>query len=101
MYAIPVEAAQLLFEHGNDYHRSWIPKILDGSAISATAVSEPDPGSDVAGIKTIATRDGDHYVINGTKAWVSLGEVADLIFVFAKTDRDAGAPRHQLPDRRR
>ena len=90
MYAIPVEAAQLLHEHGNDYHQSWIPKILDGSAISATAVSESDAGSDVAGMRTTALRDGDDYVINGSKAWVTFGGIFDFIMVFAKTSREPG-----------
>ena len=90
MYAIPVEAAQLVNEHGNDYHRSWIPKILDGSAISATAVTESDAGSDVAGMRTTAIRDGDDYVINGSKAWVTFGGIFDFIMVFAKTSREPG-----------
>ena len=90
MFAIPVEAAQLLHEHGNDFHKSWIPKILDGSAISATAVTEPDAGSDVAGMRTIATLEGDEYVISGTKAWVTFGSIFDFIMVFAKTSRDPG-----------
>lgn len=91
MYAIPVEAANLLYEHGNDYHKSWIPKILDGSAISATAVTEPDAGSDVAGMRTTAMLEGDEYVINGTKAWVTFGSIFDFIMVFAKTSREPGA----------
>ena len=90
MFAIPVEAAQLLHEHGNDFHKSWIPKILDGSAISATAVTEPDAGSDVAGMRTIATLEGDEYVISGTKAWVTFGSIFDFIMVFAKTSREPG-----------
>ena len=90
MFAIPVEAAQLLHEHGNEYHKSWIPRILDGSAISATAVTEPDAGSDVAGMRTIATHEGDEYVINGTKAWVTFGSIFDFIMVFAKTSREPG-----------
>jgi alkylation response protein AidB-like acyl-CoA dehydrogenase len=88
--AVPVEAVRFLHDHGDAGHKALIPDVVSGKRIPATCVSEPDHGSDVAGIKTIATRDGDHYVINGTKAWVSLGQVADLIFVFAKTDRDAG-----------
>jgi alkylation response protein AidB-like acyl-CoA dehydrogenase len=90
MYAIPVEAAHLLHEHGNEYHKSYIPKILQGAAISATGVTEPDSGSDVAGMRTTAKREGDEYVINGTKAWVTFGSIFDFIMVFAKTSHEPG-----------
>ena len=88
--AIPVEAVVFLNEHGSDRHRRYIPGILDGSIVPGTAVSEPDHGSDVAGMTTIAERDGDDYVISGTKAWVTLGRIADPILVFAKTSREYG-----------
>ena len=90
IFAIPLEAARLLHDHGDDHHKALIPGILSGALIPATCVSEPDFGSDVASLRTTAVRDADTYVINGTKAWVSLGLVANLIFVFAKTDPDAG-----------
>ena len=90
IFAVPVETAMFLHQHGDDRHWALLPGIIDGSLVPASATSEPDHGSDVAGIRTTAVRDGDHYVINGTKAWVSLGLVADLIIVMAKTDPDAG-----------
>jgi alkylation response protein AidB-like acyl-CoA dehydrogenase len=89
-YALPVEAAQFLAEHGSDIHKRFIPGILAGEVLPATAATEPDCGSDVAAMRTTADRDGDDYVINGTKAWVTFGRVADFIMVFAKTDREAG-----------
>ncbi|WP_112316537.1 acyl-CoA dehydrogenase family protein [Rhodovulum viride] len=89
-FAIPVEAALFLNHHGGKETRKWIPGILEGKVIPATAVTEPDCGSDVAAMKTTARRDGDDYVIKGTKAWVTFGEVADVIMVFAKTDPEAG-----------
>jgi alkylation response protein AidB-like acyl-CoA dehydrogenase len=89
-YALPVEAALFFNQHGNAAQKKLIPGILDGTLLPATAVSEPDHGSDVAGMKTTAIRDGDSYVINGTKAWVTFGAVADFIVVFAKTSKDAG-----------
>ncbi len=89
-YAIPVEAALLLSEHGGDFHRGFIPGILAGDVIPATAATEPDCGSDVAAMRTTADRDGDDYIINGVKAWVTFGGVADFVMVFAKTDRNAG-----------
>lgn len=89
-YAIPVEAAHFLHEHGNDFHKTLIPGILSGDVIPATAATEPDCGSDVAAMRTVAERDGDEYVITGTKAWVTFGRIADFVMVFAKTDRNAG-----------
>ncbi|WP_269498282.1 acyl-CoA dehydrogenase family protein [Castellaniella sp. S9] len=89
-YALPVEAALFLDAHGSDRHKTFIPGILDGSVLPASAATEPDHGSDVAAMRTTAVRDGDDYVINGTKAWVTFGRIADFIMVFAKTDRDAG-----------
>ncbi|MET0969259.1 MAG: acyl-CoA dehydrogenase family protein [Tardiphaga sp.] len=89
-FAIPVEAALFFDQHGTEAHKALIPKILSGDIIPATAVSEADHGSDVAGIKTTAVRDGDDWVLNGTKAWVTLGGVADQIMVFARTGADSG-----------
>lgn len=89
-FAIPVEAAHFLYQHGSEAQQAWIPGILSGDVIPATAVSEPDYGSDVASMRTTAMRDGDEYVINGTKAWVTFGQIADVIMVFAKTDKEAG-----------
>ncbi|BAQ70844.1 acyl-CoA dehydrogenase [Rhodovulum sulfidophilum] len=89
-FAIPVEAALFLNHHGGEETRKWIPGIVEGRVIPATAVTEPDCGSDVAAMKTTARRDGDDYVIKGTKAWVTFGEIADVVMVFAKTDPEAG-----------
>jgi alkylation response protein AidB-like acyl-CoA dehydrogenase len=90
IFAIPLEAARFLLEHGDDRHKEFISPILGGAVIPATCVTEPDFGSDVASMRTTAVLDGTDYVINGTKAWVSLGLVADLLFVFAKTDPEKG-----------
>ena len=70
--------------------KALIPKILSGDIIPATAVSEPDHGSDVAGIRTNAVREGNGWRLNGTKAWVTLGGIADRIMVFARTGAEAG-----------
>ncbi|KFI33499.1 acyl-CoA dehydrogenase [Haematobacter missouriensis] len=90
-FAIPVEAVLFLNHHGSEQHKALIPGLLDGSVISATAVTEPDCGSDVAAMTTTARRDGDDYVISGSKAWVTFGQIADVVIVFAKTDPAAGA----------
>jgi alkylation response protein AidB-like acyl-CoA dehydrogenase len=93
-FAIPVEAVLFFDQHGTEAHKALIPKILSGDIIPATAVSEPDHGSDVAGIRTTAVRDGrgdgQGWLLNGSKAWVTLGGVADRIMVFARTGTEAG-----------
>ncbi|MFC0407028.1 acyl-CoA dehydrogenase family protein [Roseomonas elaeocarpi] len=89
-FAIPVEAALFLDQHGNAAQQARIPGILSGEIIPATAVTEPDHGSDVAGLRTTARRDGEGWVLNGTKAWVTLGGVVDALMVFARTAEDGG-----------
>jgi alkylation response protein AidB-like acyl-CoA dehydrogenase len=69
-----------------------VPKIINGKAKLALAMSEPGTGSDVAGIKTTAVRDGDDYVLNGQKVWITCAHVADYIVVVCKTD--PAAARH-------
>src|SRR5438270_8040078 len=66
--------------------RRWMPGIVAGTCITAVAVTEPDAGSDVAAIRTSARRDGDEYVLNGTKMFITNGVHADLVFVAARTD---------------
>jgi alkylation response protein AidB-like acyl-CoA dehydrogenase len=90
MFAIPVEMGVFIAEHGTAEHKKLIAPVLSGTLIPASAVTEPDHGSDVAGITTTAIRDGDEYLINGTKAWVTFGRVADFIVVFAKTSPEPG-----------
>ncbi len=66
----------------------WLPGMLSGDQLGAYALSEPQAGSDVSAISTKATRDGDHYVVNGTKAWISHGPHADFFLLFARTSAD-------------
>jgi acyl-CoA dehydrogenase len=68
----------------------WLPKICSGEWISAIAMTEPGAGSDLQGVRTTAKRDGDDYVINGSKTFISNGGSADFVVVVAKTDLDAG-----------
>ncbi len=63
----------------------YLPGIIKGNLISAVAITEPDAGSDVAGLKTRAVRDGDHWVINGSKMFITNGVHGDLFFVAART----------------
>jgi len=71
----------------------YMPDIIAGKKIAAVAVTEPDAGSDVAAMRTRAVRDGDHYVLNGAKMFITNGVYGDLFFVAAKTDPDAKASR--------
>jgi len=71
----------------------WLPRVISGELITAVAISEPDAGSDVAAIRTRARRDGDHYVIDGAKMFITNGVHADLVFVAARTDSEAKGSR--------
>jgi acyl-CoA dehydrogenase len=71
--------------------RRWLPGMCSGEVIGAIAMSEPAAGSDLAGMRTRAVRDGDEYVINGQKTFISNGQLADLVITACKTDPDAGA----------
>jgi acyl-CoA dehydrogenase len=71
----------------------WLPAICRGERVTAVAVTEPDAGSDVAALRTRAVRDGDHYVLDGTKMFITNGVLADLYFVAARTDAQARGAR--------
>lgn len=62
----------------------WLPKLAKGEVIGAFALSEPDVGSDAKSVKTTAVLDGDEIVINGTKKWITMGQIADVFLVFAR-----------------
>ena len=68
----------------------WLPGLVSGELISAIAMTEPGAGSDLQGIRTSAVDQGDHYVLNGSKTFISNGIMADLVVVVARTDPDAG-----------
>jgi acyl-CoA dehydrogenase len=71
--------------------RRYLPRVARGEAIAAFALSEPDAGSDVGAMTTSARREGEHYVIDGEKTWISNGGIADFYCVFARTGEAAGA----------
>jgi len=84
-------ATPYIFSFGNESIREkWLPKCTTGEAIAAIGLTEPNAGSDLAAIRTRATRDGDHYVINGQKTFITNGYFADVIIVAVKTNPDAG-----------
>jgi alkylation response protein AidB-like acyl-CoA dehydrogenase len=68
----------------------WLPGYCSGEIITAIAMSEPGAGSDLQGIRTTAVRDGDDYVLNGQKTFISNGQLCDLVIVVARTDPEAG-----------
>jgi alkylation response protein AidB-like acyl-CoA dehydrogenase len=70
--------------------RTYIPKIASGESQASYCLSEPDAGSDVANMSMRAVRDGDHYILSGTKVWITNAGISDVYLVFAKTDPAAG-----------
>ena len=81
-----------IINHGTDEQKKrWIPKLTSGELISAIAMSEPDAGSDLQAIRTTAKKDGNGYRINGSKTWISNGQIANLVVVVCKTDPEQGA----------
>jgi acyl-CoA dehydrogenase len=76
---------------GSDEQRAWVKRTRAGEAISAFALTEPKSGSDVANIAMTARLDGNHYVLDGEKTWISNGGIADLYVVFARTGEAPGA----------
>ncbi|HKX41119.1 MAG TPA: acyl-CoA dehydrogenase family protein [Burkholderiaceae bacterium] len=74
----------------------YMPGVTAGRTITAVGITEPGAGSDVAGIRTTARRDGDSWVLNGSKMFITNGVHADLYFIAAKTPSDAGAARHAM-----
>jgi acyl-CoA dehydrogenase len=84
--------AHYLLAYGTeDQRRRWLPKLATGELIAAVAMTEPGAGSDLKNISTRARRDGDQYVVDGAKTFITNGHTADLIVVVAKTDPAAGA----------
>jgi len=78
--------------HGTEAQkRSYLPRVAAGSAIAAFALSEPGAGSDVGAMRCAAHQDGDSYVLNGEKTWISNGGIADFYVVFARTGEAPGA----------
>lgn len=84
--------AHYLLAYGSETQkRNWLPAMTYGDLVASIGMSEPGAGSDLAGIKTRAVREGDHYVIDGSKTFNTNGHHADLVLLAAKTDPAAGA----------
>ena len=85
-------AAAPILRHGTEAQKKkYLPRLAHGEILGGFCLTEPGTGSDAAGIQTRAVRDGDSYVINGTKSWVTNGGVSGVYVVFAKTDPAAGS----------
>jgi alkylation response protein AidB-like acyl-CoA dehydrogenase len=74
----------------DEQKRRWLPGLVSGELISAIAMTEPGAGSDLQGVRTSAVDKGDHYVVSGSKTFISNGILSDLVVVVARTDPDAG-----------
>jgi alkylation response protein AidB-like acyl-CoA dehydrogenase len=83
-------AMPILLSGSDDQKRRYLPGLASGSNLAAFALTEPDAGSDAGGIRTRAVRDGDSYVLNGTKQWITNGGEASIYTVIAITDPDRG-----------
>ena len=85
-------AATYITNFGNEEQkRKWLPKMASGEVISAIGLTEPGAGSDLKAIATTAVRDGDDYIINGQKVYISNGQLCDIVILACKTDLSAGA----------
>ncbi len=81
----------LLHYGSEEQKKKWIPKACSGELVTAIAMTEPGTGSDLQSVKTSAVMEGNHWVINGSKTFISNGQLADLVVVVAKTDPKLGA----------
>lgn len=81
-----------IYEKGTEEQRKkYLPKLTSGKAIAAWALTEPNAGSDAASLQTTAVLDGDEWVLNGTKQFITSGDIAEVVTVMAKTDKEKGA----------
>jgi len=81
-----------IYEHGSEEQRKkYLPHYMTGENFAALAITEPNAGSDVAGLQTTAVLDKDEWVINGTKQFITTGDIAGVTIVMAKTEKDKGA----------
>lgn len=84
--------APYILHNGSEFLKSkYLPKMATGEMIAAIAMTEPGAGSDLQGVRTAAVREGDHYILNGSKIFITNGWLCDLVIVVAKTDPNAGS----------
>jgi len=92
-YSVQVSLVELpIFKFGNEEQKKkYLPKLTSGEWIGCYGLTEPNSGSDPASMISTATEDGDYYVLNGQKTWITNAGIADVAIVYAKTDKEAGA----------
>ena len=84
--------AENLFRNGNEQQRKkYLPDLIMGNSIGAIGITEPEAGSDAVSMRTRAVKEGDNYILNGTKMFITNGPVADVMIIYTKTDPAAGA----------
>lgn len=86
-----IVAPYILHYGSEEQKKKYLPKLISGEMVGAIAMTEPGAGSDLQGVKTTAIKQGDHYVLNGSKTFITNGQLADLVIVVAKTDPKEGA----------
>ncbi len=83
--------AENIYRNGNDAQRKkYLPPLIEGEKIGALAITEPEAGSDALSLRTRAVKEGNKYLLNGTKMFITNGPLADVMVVYAKTDPEAG-----------
>jgi len=92
-YSVQVSLVELpIFKFGTEEQKKkYLPKLTCGEWIGCFGLTEPDAGSDPAGMISTATEEGEYYILNGQKTWITNAGIADLAIVYAKTDKEAGA----------
>ena len=84
--------APYILHYGNEEQKArWLPRMARGELVGAIAMTEPGTGSDLQNVRTLARREGDHYVLSGQKVFITNGQNANLVIVVCKTGKDAGA----------
>lgn len=81
-----IGAQGILIDGTDEQKAKYVPRLATGEILSSFCLTEPDSGSDAASLRTTAVRDGDHYILNGTKRYITNGPEADLFTVMARTD---------------
>ena len=95
-----IVAPYILHYGSEEQKKKWLPRMATGELIGAIAMTEPGAGSDLQGVKTRAEKDGNQYRINGSKTFITNGQLANLIIVVAKTDPEQGRQGHVADGRR-
>lgn len=92
LLTVHIMAAQALLKWGNAAQKAqWLPRLATGEAIAAFGLTEPNIGSDAQHVETTAEREGDIYILNGCKKWITYGQIADVFLIFAQCDGKSAA----------